>query len=125
MDNAFTTSRPGPLPRGNKLNRRLLAGVATAGRLVVAVVSGQGLFGSGGQPPSPPPPSVTVSAPLQQAIDTRLQLLGQFAAVDHLELRAQVGGTLTRIGFKDGDVVHKGDLLFEIDPTPYEIKLSQ
>ena len=125
MDNAFTTSRPGPLPRGHKLNRRLLAGVATAGLLVVAVVIGQGLFGSGGQPPSPPPPSVTVSAPLQQAIDTRLQLLGQFAAVDHLELRAQVGGTLTRIGFKDGDVVHKGDLLFEIDPTPYEIKLSQ
>jgi membrane fusion protein, multidrug efflux system len=40
-------------------------------------------------------------------------------------LRAQVGGTLTQIGFKDGDVVHKGDLLFTIDPTPYQIKLSE
>jgi multidrug efflux system membrane fusion protein len=40
-------------------------------------------------------------------------------------LRAQVGGTLTKIGFKDGDIVHKGDLLFVIDPTPYQIKLSE
>jgi membrane fusion protein, multidrug efflux system len=40
-------------------------------------------------------------------------------------LRAQVGGTLTQIGFKDGEIVHKGDLLFMIDPTPYQIKLSQ
>jgi RND family efflux transporter MFP subunit len=45
--------------------------------------------------------------------------------VERVELRAQVGGTLTQIGFKDGDVVRKGDLLFEIDPTPYEIKLSE
>jgi RND family efflux transporter MFP subunit len=42
-----------------------------------------------------------------------------------VELRAQVGGTLTQIHFKDGDIVHKGDLLFVIDPVPYEIKLAQ
>jgi membrane fusion protein, multidrug efflux system len=52
-------------------------------------------------------------------------LLGQFSAVDHLELRAQVGGTLTQICFKDSDIVHKGDLLFVIDRVPYEIKLAQ
>jgi RND family efflux transporter MFP subunit len=58
-------------------------------------------------------------------VDGRLGFLGQFSAVDHLELRAQVGGTLTQIGFKDGDIVHKGDLLFVIDRVPYEIKLAQ
>jgi membrane fusion protein, multidrug efflux system len=36
-----------------------------------------------------------------------------------------VGGTLTGINFKDGDIVHKGDLLFTIDPRPYEIRLAQ
>jgi RND family efflux transporter MFP subunit len=51
--------------------------------------------------------------------------LCQFSAVDSVELRAQVGGTLTQIAFKDGDIVHKGDLLFVIDPTPYQIKLSE
>jgi multidrug efflux system membrane fusion protein len=73
----------------------------------------------------PPLPSVVVSAPLRWDVDTRLQFLGQFSAVDRVELRAQVGGTLTQIGFKDGDIVHKGDLLFTIDPTPYEIKLNE
>jgi RND family efflux transporter MFP subunit len=71
------------------------------------------------------PPAVEVSTPLQQDVATRLQFLGQFSAVDKVELRAQVGGTLTEIGFKDGDIVHKGDLLFVIDPTPYQIKLSE
>jgi RND family efflux transporter MFP subunit len=45
--------------------------------------------------------------------------------VDQVELRAQVGGTLTYIGFKDGDVVRKGALLFTIDPTPYQIKFDE
>ncbi|CAM2157799.1 membrane fusion protein, multidrug efflux system [Pararobbsia alpina] len=74
---------------------------------------------------APPPPSVAVSAPLQRAIEGRLGFLGQFSAVNRVELRAQVGGTLTQIHFKDGDIVHKGDLLFEIDPEPYQIKLSE
>ncbi|HWT34726.1 MAG TPA: efflux RND transporter periplasmic adaptor subunit [Paraburkholderia sp.] len=74
---------------------------------------------------APPPPSVTISAPLQRDIEGRLGFLGQFSAVNRVELRAQVGGTLTQINFKDGDVVHKGDLLFEIDPEPYQIKLSE
>jgi len=72
-----------------------------------------------------PPPSVAVSVPLLRQVDGRLELLGQFSAVQQVELRAQVGGTLIQIGFKDGDIVHKGDLLFQIDPTPYQIKLSQ
>ncbi len=74
---------------------------------------------------STPAPLVTVSQPLQREVDTRAGFLGQFSAVDRVELRAQVGGTLTEIHFKDGQIVHKGDLLFVIDPRPYEIKLEQ
>src|ERR1700760_228279 len=72
-----------------------------------------------------PAPQVTVSQPLQRTVDTKVGFLGQFSAIDRVELRAQVGGTLTEIHFKDGQVVHKGDLLFVIDPRPYEIKLEQ
>ena len=72
-----------------------------------------------------PAPLVTVSQPLQRALDSRVGFLGQFSAIDRVELRAQVGGTLTEIHFKDGQIVHKGDLLFVIDPRPYEIKLAQ
>jgi len=72
-----------------------------------------------------PAPLVTVSQPLQHTVDSRVGFLGQFSAIDRVELRAQVGGTLTEIHFKDGQIVHKGDLLFVIDPRPYEIKLAQ
>ncbi|MGX9424892.1 MULTISPECIES: efflux RND transporter periplasmic adaptor subunit [Bradyrhizobium] len=74
---------------------------------------------------SAPPLPVTVSQPLQREVDTRVGFLGQFSAIDRVELRAQVGGTLTEIHFKDGQIVHKGDLLFVIDPRPYEIRLAQ
>jgi RND family efflux transporter MFP subunit len=75
----------------------------------------------------PPPalPTAAVSPPLQRDVEGRLGFLGQFSAVKRVEFRAQVGGTLMEIGFRDGDVVKKGDLLFAIDSVPYEIKLSQ
>lgn len=81
-----------------------------------------------GKPPSAAAlsvPRVVVSKPLVQNLDTRLSFLGQFSAVSEVEIRGQVGGTLTGIFFKDGDIVHKGDLLFAIDPQPYEIALAQ
>src|SRR5215472_8468955 len=71
------------------------------------------------------PLQVIVSKALVRELDSRLDFLGQFSAVDQVELRAQVGGTLTGIHFKDGDIVHKGDRLFTIDARPYEIKLAQ
>jgi RND family efflux transporter MFP subunit len=70
-------------------------------------------------------PQVVVSKPLVREVDSRLGFLGQFSAVERVELRAQVGGTLTGIYFKDGDIVQKGDLLFTIDARPYEIRLAQ
>ena len=76
---------------------------------------------------SPPAalPQVVVSKPLVRAVDSRLGFLGQLSAIEQLEIRAQVGGTLTGIHFKDGDIVHQGDLLFTIDARPYEIRLAQ
>jgi RND family efflux transporter MFP subunit len=76
-------------------------------------------------PPRTPPARVTVSKPLVRPVDTRIGLLGQFSAINRVELRAQVGGTLTEIHFQDGQIVHKGDLLFVIDPRPYEIRLAR
>jgi RND family efflux transporter MFP subunit len=77
------------------------------------------------QPAAPPPPAVTVSAPLQRDLASWSTFTGQFSAVDYVELRAQVSGYLTEIHFTDGQIVHKGDLLFVIDPRPYEIALQQ
>jgi multidrug efflux system membrane fusion protein len=71
------------------------------------------------------PPSVAVAMPVQANVADWTDLTGQFSAVNQVVLRAQVSGYLTEIHFKDGQIVHKGDLLFVIDPRPYEIQLEQ
>ena len=100
--------------------------VAVLSLVAAGVIEGPRLLAS---PPAEvmaaSPPVVSVTVPVQRSLATRVQFLGQFSAVQNVELRPQVGGTLTQIGFKDGDIVQKGDLLFQIDPTPYEIKLSE
>lgn len=100
-------------------------GVAAAVIVAIAATAAHMHWSSAAPVAAPPPPSVAVSAPLQRDIEGRLGFLGQFSAVNRVDLRAQVGGTLVQINFKDGDIVHKGDVLFEIDPEPYQIKLSQ
>jgi len=113
-------------PAGPKSQRkRLLAGGALALLLVAGMGAGVVFFGSQAPQAAVAPPTVSATTPLQKMIGSRSEFLGQFAAVDQVDLRAQVGGTLVKIGFKDGSVVHKGDVLFEIDPTPYQIRMSQ
>ncbi|WP_263377374.1 efflux RND transporter periplasmic adaptor subunit [Granulicella paludicola] len=109
-----------------KNEARLYLGIGALVLIVIAaVVVGPRLFHEHPVTATAPLPTVVVGKPVQRDLHGRLQFLGQFSAVDQVELRAQVGGTLTYIGFKDGDVVRKGTLLFTIDPTPYQIKFDQ
>jgi len=71
-----------------------------------------------------PPPEVTVALPLQREIVEWDEYTGQFSAVDFVEVRARVSGYLQSIHFKDGQMVGQGDLLFVIDPRPFEIDLK-
>ena len=76
-------------------------------------------------PPSPPPPRVTFSEPLRRAVTEWDDYSGRFAAVAHVEVRARVGGALTEVHFRDGQSVRRGDLLFTIDPRPYQAALAE
>jgi RND family efflux transporter MFP subunit len=125
VDQAETrvTTPANPAPSGSV--RWVGKGVAAAVIVAIAATAAHMHWSSAAPVVVPPPPSVAISAPLQRDIEGRLGFLGQFSAVNRVDLRAQVGGTLVQINFKDGDIVHKGDVLFEIDPEPYQIKLSQ
>src|SRR5216683_3679166 len=120
-----SSERTGGLRQRRPAARTWMVGAAAASTLLLAYLGSS--YYQRGQATAPPAaiPSVTVSKPLQRNVDTRLGFLGQFSAIDRVELRAQVGGTLTEIHFQDGQIVHKGDLLFVIDPRPYEIRLAQ
>lgn len=80
--------------------------------------------GPGAKAPQQPPP-VTVATPLQKRITEWDEFTGRFVAVESVEVRARVSGFLESIHFKDGQMVEKGDLLFIIDPRPFEIALEQ
>jgi RND family efflux transporter MFP subunit len=75
--------------------------------------------------PAPPPPVVIVAHPLQKDVTDWDDYVGRFEAVDQIDIRPRVSGYLQTIGFKDGEVVKKGQLLFVIDPRPYQAALDQ
>jgi membrane fusion protein, multidrug efflux system len=73
----------------------------------------------------PPPPVVGVAQPLKQTVSLYLEQTGSAAPVASVDLVARVGGFLSEIHYQDGATVKRGDLLFVIEPTPYEAKLKQ
>jgi RND family efflux transporter MFP subunit len=75
-------------------------------------------------PPEAPPP-VTVSHPVEQYVTDYTDFTAQTAAVDSVDVKAHVWGYLDRVNFKEGDLVKKGDVLFEIEPHTYRAALNQ
>jgi len=73
--------------------------------------------------PAPPPPKVKVVQPVAREITEWDEFTARLDAVDSVEVRPRVSGYLQSIHFQDGAIVKKGDLLFLIDPRPYEAAL--
>jgi RND family efflux transporter MFP subunit len=69
-------------------------------------------------------PPVTVSYPVQREVTDYADFTARTAAVDSVELRARVSGYLDKVNFKEGALVKKGDVLFEIDPRTYQAVLK-
>ncbi len=72
----------------------------------------------------PPPPAVTVEKPLKKDVTEYLEFTGTTDAFEHVEVRARVSGFLQSIHFEPGTQVAKDQLLFVIDPKPYEAELA-
>ena len=72
-----------------------------------------------------PPPVVMVSPPVEREITDYYEYTGRTAAVEAVEVRARVSGYLVKVNFREGSVVKKGDLLFQIDPRPFQAMLDE
>jgi multidrug efflux system membrane fusion protein len=86
------------------------------------------LTGCSSGPPQPAPaqpPAVPVSRPVSQQVTDYVDFTGRTDAVQAVDVRARVTGYLVQMPFKEGAEVKKGDLLFEIDPSPYQAQLDQ
>jgi len=86
------------------------------------------LAGCNSQPPAArglPAAEVTVSKPVQKEILNWAEFTGRVAAVKFVKITPRVSGYIVDIPFSEGDTVHKGDLLFQIDPRPYQHAYEQ
>lgn len=102
-----------------KLQRAIGAGGVLAFTVAVA--------GCTAPPPSAPPvvPAVSVSYPVEREVTDYADYTGRTAAVESVEVRSRVWGYLEKVNFKEGALVKKGDVLFELDARPYEAQLEQ
>lgn len=73
----------------------------------------------------PPPPAVTVSHPIKQSVTHFAEFTGTTEAVESVEIRARVEGYLQSIHFIPGERIKKNDLLFVVDPKPFQAKLNE
>ncbi len=98
-------------------------------RTLLSVTALLGVFVAGcGKPKSaqaPPPIKVTVVKPIQKEVVEWDEYTGRLRSPESVEIRPRVSGYLDSINFTDGQMVKKGDLLFVIDPRPYQAELDR
>ena len=71
------------------------------------------------------PPQVMYEVVKTKSVPFMLSSIGHFKASDEAEIKAQVEGYLQTYGADEGKLVKKGDVLFTIDPSPYQAKLEE
>jgi membrane fusion protein, multidrug efflux system len=82
-----------------------------------------------GDKPAPqaaaPAPPVTVAQPVKRTVTDWDEFTGRFEAMEEVQVRARVGGFVNSVEFRDGAIVHAGDLLYTIDSRPFEAAALQ
>ncbi len=76
-------------------------------------------------PKGPPAVPVTVARVSQETVPVQLQAIGNVEAYLTVALKARVDGQIVSVNFREGQAVKKGEVLFRIDPRPYEAALRQ
>jgi multidrug efflux system membrane fusion protein len=99
------------------------------GALIIVVLAGAAWFGWGflfpQQKRTPPPVPVRTAVAQKQDVTVVQRTVGTVVSPDMLAVTAQVTGMLLKSNFHEGELVKKGDPLFEIDPRPFEAALAQ
>lgn len=97
--------------------------------LILSILLMAGFFSACSKGKSPPPQKpvvpVTTATVVQKTIPVQINAIGNVEAYSTVSVKSQIGGILTHVHFKEGQDVNKGNLLFTIDPRPYEAALKQ
>jgi RND family efflux transporter MFP subunit len=106
--------------RGHALSEALLAAALAAATACRGDVESTARAG-----PPPQAAPVSVAQPVQAMVTDTTEYTGRAESVESVEIRPRVSGYLERVAFREGDIVKRGDLLFVIDPRPYEAALAR
>src|SRR3954452_16640761 len=95
-------------------------------RTLFGVIGAIAIAGCGPKaPPPPPPPEVQVTEVKQHDVPIYNEYVGQLDASVNATIEARVQGYLLSQNYKEGQLINKGDVLFKIDPRPFEASLAQ
>lgn len=110
----------------------MLKKTVLASLVVVAIVGSWALLGHRGAQaqtatatPGGAPPEVTVAQAMVRPVSDSADFTGQLQAVDTVDVRPRVGGYVNAVAFKEGAEVHQGDVLFRIDPRPFQAEVDR
>lgn len=93
--------------------------------LVLLVASGCGKAPEATQSATMPPPTVSVATVIEQEVTEWDEVTGRLEAPESVEIRPRVSGFIDRVAFEEGALVKKGDLLFQIDPRPFQAQVQR
>lgn len=95
------------------------------GIVIIALYGAYRFYSASMQHQSTPAVNVDVVAVEKRDVDVRVQALGTVQPFSSVEIKSMINGRLEKVGFREGDLVKKDQILFEIDPRPFEATLSQ
>ena len=108
-------------------HRRMLAAGTALSAIAAVVISLFSIKTSNAEQPAAAPPAmpVSVATVVQSDVSTWDEFSGRLEAVERVDIRPRVAGTVQSVHFREGALVKKGDLLLTIDPAPYAAEVAR
>ncbi|MBJ7313917.1 efflux RND transporter periplasmic adaptor subunit [Rugamonas sp. CCM 8940] len=105
--------------------RPLAAAMALAGLAALGLSGCDSATGKTAEAPAAGGPPISAAVVVEQQITETQEFSGRIEAVERVEIRSRVSGFITAVNFKPGSEVKKGDVLFVIDPRPYQAEMNR
>ena len=92
---------------------------------ITVITLAAGCTRTAAQQAAAPPPQVTVASVIERNVTEWDEFTGRLQAVDSVEVRPRVSGLISAVRFDEGAMVHRGDLLFQIDARPFQAEVDR